>query len=60
MKFEIRKTSSNSQPYYWRIVASNGKVLASSETYVAKQSAIDAAQSVKANAGSAPIYDHTT
>lgn len=59
MQFEIRKSNSPTQPYYWRIVAVNGRVLASSETYVAKQSAIDAAQSVKANAGSAAIYDYT-
>jgi uncharacterized protein len=60
VKFEIRKSTSTSQPYYWRIVASNGQVLATSETYVAKQSAINAAQSVKSSAGTAPIYDHTT
>ena len=60
MKFEIRKSNSVAQPYYWRIVASNGQVLATSETYVAKQSAINAAQSVKSNAGAATIYDYTT
>jgi uncharacterized protein YegP (UPF0339 family) len=59
MKFEIRRSSSTSQPYYWRIVASNGQVLATSETYVAKQSAIDAARSVKLNAGAAQIVDAT-
>lgn len=60
VQFEIRRSNSASQPYYWRIVASNGQVLATSETYVAKQSAINAVQSVKSNAGSAPIYDYTT
>lgn len=59
MKFEIRRSSSTSQPYYWRIVASNGQVLAASETYVAKESAIRAAQSVKLNAGTAQIIDKT-
>lgn len=57
MQFEIRDAV-NGQ-YYWRIVASNGQVLATSETYVAKQSAINAASSVKTNAGTAPIYDYT-
>jgi len=60
VKFEIRKSSSASQPYYWRIVASNGQVLATSETYVAKESAIRAARSVKLNAGTAQIIDTTT
>jgi uncharacterized protein YegP (UPF0339 family) len=59
VKFEIRKSNSTTQPYYWRIVASNGQVLATSETYVAKQSAINAAASVKSTAGSATIYDYT-
>jgi uncharacterized protein YegP (UPF0339 family) len=57
MKFSVRK-STNSQ-FYWRIVASNGQVLATSETYTAKQSAISACESVKASASSAPIVDET-
>ena len=60
MKFEIRKSNSTTQPYYWRIVASNGQVLATSETYVAKQSAINAAQSVKSGASAARIVDLTS
>jgi uncharacterized protein YegP (UPF0339 family) len=59
MKFEIRNSSSSSQRYYWRIVASNGAVLATSETYVAKQSCIDAINIVKGNAAGAVTYDHT-
>jgi uncharacterized protein YegP (UPF0339 family) len=59
MEFQIRRSSNPVQPYYWRIVAGNGRVLASSETYVHKQDAIDAAQSVTSNAYSAPIYDQT-
>lgn len=58
MKFEIRKAT-NSQ-FFWRIVASNGQVLATSETYVAKASAISAASSVKAHSAGAPIHDYTT
>lgn len=33
MKIEIVKGTSKLQPYYWRIVAANGKTLATSETY---------------------------
>jgi uncharacterized protein YegP (UPF0339 family) len=59
LKFEIRKTTSKSQPYYWRIVAGNGQVLASSETYVQKQSCLDAIAVVKKNAAAAPVDDTT-
>jgi uncharacterized protein len=55
MKFEIRRASGGQ--YYWRIVASNGQVLATSETYYTKASAQAAAESVRRDAGSAPISD---
>lgn len=42
MTFEIRRSNSYLQPYYWRIVARNGKVLASSETYRNKQDCLAA------------------
>ncbi|WP_431905574.1 YegP family protein [Micromonospora carbonacea] len=58
MEFQIRNAQGN-QGYYWRIVASNGKVLAASETYYNKGDAQSAAQSVKSNAASAPIVDYT-
>jgi uncharacterized protein YegP (UPF0339 family) len=58
MKIAI-KGPSNSGQYWFRIVADNGATLASSEQYVAKQSAIHAAGLVKTGAGSAPIYDET-
>lgn len=57
MQFEIRRAT-GSQKYYWRIVASNGQVLATSETYWNKQDAINAADSVRRNAATAPIYDY--
>ncbi|MGH2892606.1 MAG: YegP family protein [Solirubrobacteraceae bacterium] len=53
---EIRK-STNGWQYYFRIVASNGQPLANSEMYNQKVSALSAAQSVKSNAGAAPIVD---
>jgi len=60
MKFEIRKSVSTTQPYYWRVVATNGKVLATSETYVNKADATSAAQSVKTGANAAPVLDLTS
>jgi uncharacterized protein len=59
MKFKIKKSSSSTQPYYWTIVSSNGQTLATSETYVAKDSAKSAIDSVKANAAAAAVEDDT-
>lgn len=59
MKFEIRNSNSETQPYYWRIVASNGNVLATSETYVNKADAKSAVDSVITHAGTATVVDHT-
>lgn len=56
MQFEIHRASGGQ--YYWRIVASNGQVLATSETYYNKADAQSAAESVRAYAGSAQIYDY--
>lgn len=50
--------STNGQ-FYFRIVASNGQTLASSETYHNKQDAINAAYLIKNQAGSATVYDYT-
>jgi uncharacterized protein YegP (UPF0339 family) len=59
MKFQIRRSTSTTQPYYWRIVASNGQTLATSETYVSKDSAKSAINSVKASAATATVEDLT-
>ena len=59
MKFEIRNSNNKDQPYYWRIVASNGKRLAFSETYVNKADAKSAAQSVIDEASDATLVDLT-
>lgn len=53
MKFEI-KSSSNGQ-WYFRIVSSNGNVLAHSETYWNRTDCQHAAGLVKYQAGTAPI-----
>lgn len=57
--FEIRPSNSRLQPYYFRIVASNGRVLASSETYVNKQDAVNAVNLIRQNAATAEFYDYT-
>lgn len=59
MKFEIVKGTSETQPYHWRIVASNGQILASSENYADKSSAKSAVESVMKNAAGATIVDLT-
>ncbi len=55
MKFQIKKTSNNQ--YRFNILASNGQVLATSETYVQKASAASAIQSIKKNAVGASTED---
>ena len=59
MKFEIVKGKSATQPYFWRIVASNGQTLAVSENYAAKASAKSAVESVIKSAGGATVEDLT-
>jgi uncharacterized protein YegP (UPF0339 family) len=57
MKFQIVKGKSTSQPYFWRIVSSNGQTLAVSENYLAKASAKSAVESVMRNAAGATVED---
>jgi len=59
MKFQIVKGKSKTQPYFWRVVASNGQTLAVSENYVAKASAKSAVASVMKSAGGASVEDLT-
>ena len=57
MKFQIVKGKSTTQPYFWRIVASNGQTIAVSENYVVKASARSAVESVIKNAAAATVED---
>ena len=59
MKFELRPSNDRAQPYYFRIVASNGRVLCHSENYSNKADAIAAVTLIKVNAASAPFHDYT-
>ncbi|EGR2797621.1 DUF1508 domain-containing protein [Vibrio navarrensis] len=56
-KFEIRLSESNSQPYYFVLIAENGKVIATSETYTSKENALKGIESVKRNASTAVTYE---
>lgn len=47
LTFQIRKAT-GTQPYYWRAVASNGRVLCHSETYANRADARAAVDTVKA------------
>jgi uncharacterized protein len=57
MKFVVKKAS-NGQ-YRFNLVASNGQVVATSETYARKQSALDTIASIKGKVGSAQVEDTT-
>jgi uncharacterized protein YegP (UPF0339 family) len=60
IEFEVRKSSSSSQPYYWRIKSvGNSKILASSETYVNKADCVAAMKLVKTGAATATMWDMT-
>ena len=57
MKFVIKK-SGNGQ-FRFNLVASNGQVVATSESYQRKSSALDTISSIQKNVGSATIDDET-
>jgi len=57
MKFQVKKTS-NGQ-FRFNLVAPNGQVVATSENYERKQSALDTIASIKRNAGGADVDDGT-
>ena len=56
-KFVLKKGSSGK--YHFNLVAANGQVIATSETYERKQSALNGIESVKANAPGADVDDQT-
>jgi hypothetical protein len=57
MKFQILRSKSTSQPFYWVVKSSNGQVLATSETYVSKEGAKSAIAAVQTGAASATVED---
>jgi uncharacterized protein YegP (UPF0339 family) len=58
MHFVVKKTG-NGQ-FRFTLVASNGQVVATSETYTRKQSALNTIKSIQNNAGDARVEDETT
>ena len=58
MKFTIYKDKGGE--FRFRIVATNGNILASSEGYVAKASAQSAIDRIKSDAAGAAVVDETT
>jgi uncharacterized protein YegP (UPF0339 family) len=56
-KFVLKKGSSGK--YHFNLVAANGQVIATSEAYERKQSALSGIESVKKNAHDAEIDDQT-
>lgn len=57
IRFEVYRDVAGG--FRWRLVASNNRIVAWSESYESKQGAIDSAQWVKTWASSAPIHDLT-
>lgn len=55
-KFVFRKTETG---YHFRLTASNGKTLGSSEVYASKQACLDGIDSVIRNASGAKLEDQT-
>jgi uncharacterized protein YegP (UPF0339 family) len=56
-KFVLKKGTTGK--YHFNLVASNGQVIATSESYERKQSALNGIESVKSNAPNAEIADET-
>jgi uncharacterized protein YegP (UPF0339 family) len=55
MKFVVKKTSNGE--FRFNLIASNGQVIATSESYKEKRSALSTIESIKKNAGGATIDD---
>ncbi|MEV6489306.1 DUF1508 domain-containing protein [Actinoplanes sp. NPDC051633] len=58
MKFVVKKTSNGE--FRFNLVASNGQIVATSESYKAKASALNTIESIQKNAGGASIDDQTS
>ena len=58
--YELRKSHKQTQqPWYFVLIASNHEVIAVSEMYASKQSALNGIKSVRANASSEDVRDKT-
>lgn len=59
MRFEIVRGKSTTQPYFWRLLDASGQVLAVSDYFVAKASAVSAIEAVQRGAATARVDDLT-
>jgi uncharacterized protein YegP (UPF0339 family) len=57
MKVVVKKSGDGQ--FRFNLVASNGQIVATSETYTRKAAALDTIESIKKNVGSATIEDQT-
>ena len=57
-KFVLKKGSTGK--YHFSLHAANGQIIATSESYESKASALNGIESVKRNATDAPVDDQTT
>ncbi|GLY96267.1 YegP family protein [Actinoplanes sp. NBRC 103695] len=57
MKFMVKKTSNGE--FRFNLVASNGQVVATSESYKQKASALNTIASIQKSAGDAKVEDET-
>jgi uncharacterized protein len=57
MKFVLKRASNGE--YRFNMIASNGQVVATSETYKQKRSALSTIESIQKNAGGATIDDQS-
>lgn len=57
-KFTVHKSEKTGE-FWFRVVAANGNILASSQQYAQKASALSAIESIKANAPGADVEDLT-
>jgi uncharacterized protein len=58
VKFVVKKTSNGE--FRFNLVASNGQVVATSESYKQKASALNTIESIQKNVGGASVDDQTT
>ncbi len=56
-KFELKKTASGQ--YRFNLKAGNGEIIATSESYTTKASALNGIESVKKNAAGAAVDDQS-
>jgi uncharacterized protein YegP (UPF0339 family) len=57
MKFVVKKTSNGE--FRFNLVATNGQVVATSESYLQKASALNTIASIQKNAGGASVDDQS-